>query len=145
MHVLLQYQSKSYYIIGQKVYYSIGRFITLSGSYYIIGRFLLQYRAFITVSGVYYIIGWYRCTLSLPPSLYNCITVDMLFNIVGHTIDGNYESWKFLGQKTERDRLAPGRGPSFPHPGVRRVFLCCSNNAHIFFKFHIFLKQLLTR
>ena len=50
MHVLLQYQSKSYYIIGQEVYYSIGRFITLSGSYYIIGRFLLQYRAFITLS-----------------------------------------------------------------------------------------------
>ena len=73
MHVLLQfikYQSKSYYIIGQEVYYSIGRFITLSGVfYYIIGRFfitlsgvfLLHYRAVITVSGVYYIIGWYRC------------------------------------------------------------------------------------
>ena len=60
MHVLLQYQSKSYYIIGQEVYYSIGPFITLSGSYYIIGRFLLHYRAVITVSGVYYIIGWYR-------------------------------------------------------------------------------------
>ena len=59
MQVLLQYQSKSYYIIGQEVYYSIGHFITLSGSYYIIGRFLLHYRAVITVSGVYYIIGWY--------------------------------------------------------------------------------------
>ena len=53
------YQSKSYYIIGQEVYYSIGRF------YYIIGQllqyraFLLHYRAVITVSGVYYIIGWY--------------------------------------------------------------------------------------
>ena len=61
MHVLLQYQSKSYYIIGQEVYYSIGRF------YYIIGQllqyraFLLHYRAVITVSGVYYIIGWYSC------------------------------------------------------------------------------------
>ena len=43
VHVLLQYQSKSYYIIGQEVYYSIGRF------YYIIGQ-LLQYRAFITLS-----------------------------------------------------------------------------------------------
>ena len=32
-----------YYIIGQEVYYSIGRFITLSGSYYSIGR-LLHYR-----------------------------------------------------------------------------------------------------
>ena len=56
----LQYQSKSYYIIEQEVDYSIGRFITLSGSYYIIGRFLLHYRAHITVSGVYYIIGWYK-------------------------------------------------------------------------------------
>ena len=59
MHVLLQYQSKSYYIIGQEVYYIIGRF------YYIIGQllqyraFLLHYRAVITVSGVYYINGWY--------------------------------------------------------------------------------------
>ena len=65
MHVLLQYQSKSYYIIGQEVYYSIGRF------YYIIGQllqyraFLLHYRAVITVSGVYYIIGWYRCHCGL--------------------------------------------------------------------------------
>ena len=40
---VLQYQSKSYYIIGQEVYYSIGRF------YYIIGH-VLQYRAFITLS-----------------------------------------------------------------------------------------------
>ena len=86
-----------------------------------------------------------RCTLSLPPPLHNCITVDMLFNIVGPKIDGNYESWKYMGQNTARDRLAPGRGPSFPHPGVRRVFWCCSNNAHFFFIFHIFLKQLLTR
>ena len=86
-----------------------------------------------------------RCALSLPPPLYNCITVDMLFNIVGHKIDGNYESWKYMGQKTTRDRLAPGRGPSFPHPEVRRFFRYCSNNAHIFFTLHIFLKQLLTR
>ena len=63
MHVLLQYQSKSYYIIGQEVYYSSGRF------YYIIGQllqyraFLLHYRAVITVSGVYYIIGWYSSQL----------------------------------------------------------------------------------
>ena len=56
VQVLLQYQSKSYYIIGQEVYYSIGRFITLSAVitlsgvfYYIIGQ-LLQYRAFITLS-----------------------------------------------------------------------------------------------
>ena len=56
VQVLLQYQSKSYYIIGQEVYYSIGRLlhyravITLSGIfYYIIGQ-LLQYRAFITLS-----------------------------------------------------------------------------------------------
>ena len=57
VQVLLQYQSKSYYIIGQEVYYSIGRF------YYIIGQ-LLHYRAvitlsgvFITLSGSYYSIG----------------------------------------------------------------------------------------
>ena len=31
------------------------------------------------------------------PALYNCITVDMLFNIVGHKIDGNHESWKYMG------------------------------------------------
>ena len=56
VQVLLQYQSKSDYIIGKEVYYSIGRllhyravitlsgaFITLSGSYYSIGR-LLHYR-----------------------------------------------------------------------------------------------------
>ena len=55
---------KSYYIIGQEVYYSIGRF------YYIIGQllqyraFLLHYRAVITVSGVYYIIGWYSSDLA---------------------------------------------------------------------------------
>ena len=67
-HFLLQYQSKSYYIIGQEVYYTIGRFITLSGNYYIIGRFLLHYRARITVSGVYYIIGWYNSSDSVLPS-----------------------------------------------------------------------------
>ena len=51
VQVLLQYQSKRYYIIGQEVYYSIGRF------YYIIGQ-LLHYRAFfITLSGTYYSIG----------------------------------------------------------------------------------------
>ena len=43
---------------------------------------------------------------------YTCITVDMLFNIVGHKIDGNCESWNCLMQK-----LAPSRGQSFPHPG----------------------------
>ena len=63
VQVLLQYQSKSYYIIGQEVYYSIGHFITLSGSYYIIGRFLLDLyiigQLLQSVSGVYYIIGWY--------------------------------------------------------------------------------------
>ena len=50
-----------------------------------------------------------RCTLSLPPPL--------------HKIDGNYEFWKYMGQNTARDRLALGRGPFFPHPGVRRFFL----------------------
>ena len=85
-----------------------------------------------------------RCALSLPPPLYNCIAVDMLFNIVGHKIDCNYETWKKYGAKTTRRRLAPGRAPSFPHPGVRRFFWCSSHNAHIFFIFHIFSKKLLT-
>ena len=40
VQVLLQYQSKRYYIIGQEFYYSIGRF------YYIIGH-LLHARAFV--------------------------------------------------------------------------------------------------
>ena len=86
------------------------------------------------------------CTLSLPPPLHNCITVDMLFNIVGHKIDGNYESWKYMEQNTARDPLAPGRGPSVPHPGVRSFFGAVQI-MHIFFIFHnhIFLKQLLTR
>ena len=73
MQVLLQYQSKSYYIIGQEVYFSIGRF------YYIIGQ-LLHYRAFfITLSGVfYYIIGHvlqYRAfiTLSVGTEASSCI------------------------------------------------------------------------
>ena len=63
-----------------------------------------------------------RCALSLHPPHYNCITVDMLFNVVGHKIDGNYESWKYMGQKMKRGRLAPPRGPSYPRPGVRRFF-----------------------
>ena len=86
-----------------------------------------------------------RCTLSLPPRLYNCITVDMLFNIIGYRIDGSYESWKYMGHTTARDRLAPGRRPSFLHPGVRLFCWCCSTNAIFFSIFHIFLKQLLTR
>ena len=57
VQVLLQYQSKSYYITGQEVYYSIGRFYYIIGQllhyraffYYIIGH-VLQYRAFITLS-----------------------------------------------------------------------------------------------
>ena len=91
VQVLLQYQSKSYYIIGQDVYYGIGRF------YYII-RHLLHYRAFfITLSGTYYSIGrslhyW----LVHPPlivklkfrkyahqlhMLYHCITLQYNHNI----------------------------------------------------------------
>ena len=70
-----KYLCRFYYSISQTVITLSGRrfitesggFITLSGSYYIIGRFfitlsgvfLLHYRAHITVSGVYYIIGWY--------------------------------------------------------------------------------------
>ena len=81
-----------------------------------------------------------RCTLSLPPPLHKCITVDMLFNIVGHKIDGNYESWKYLGQNTARDRLAPGRGPSFPHTGVSRFFGAVQI-MHIFSSYSIFCRN----
>ena len=63
-----------------------------------------------------------KCALILLLSLYNCITVDMLFNIVDHKIDGNFESWKYMGPETARDRLAPGRGPSSPHSGARLIF-----------------------
>ena len=78
-----------------------------------------------------------RSTLSLPPPLYNCITVDVLFNIVGHKIDGNYEFWKYIGQKTARDRLTPGRVSSLPHSGVRRFFGAVQI-MHIFFSYFIF-------
>ena len=67
VQVLLQYQSKSYYIIGQEVYYIIGQevyYIIGQEVYYSIGRFyyiigqLLHYQAFfITLSGSYYSIG----------------------------------------------------------------------------------------
>ena len=69
--VLLQYQSKSYYIIGRRFITVSGVFIrpTLSGTYYIIGRFLLHYRARITVSGVYYIIGWYSTRLQVEQNV----------------------------------------------------------------------------
>ena len=76
---------------------------------------------------------YYEVHFKFTPPLYNCTTVDMLFNIV----DGNYESWKYVGQKTARDRLAPGKGPSFPHPGVRPVF-CAVQIIHIFFSYFIF-------
>ena len=47
------------------------------------------------------------CALRLPPkiTLYNCIIVDMLFNIVGHKIDENGESWNCLVQKRRGDRF----------------------------------------
>ena len=80
-----------------------------------------------------------RCTLSLPMPLHNCITVDMLFNTVGHKKDGNYKSWQYMGQNTARDCLAPGKGPSFPHPGIRRVFGAVQI-MHIFFYLSYFLK-----
>ena len=41
-----------------------------------------------------------------------------------------------MGQKTARDRLAPGRGPSFPHPGVRR-FVGAVQIIHIFFSYFL--------
>ena len=87
MQVLLQYQSKSYYIIGQEVYYSIGRF------YYIIGQlihyraFLLHYRAVITVSGVYYIIGWYNTVYMNDVKLDNVQLVKHLGRIITGEFD----------------------------------------------------------
>ena len=78
------------------------------------------------------------CALNLPPPLYNCITVDMLFNIASHKIDGNHDSWKYMGQTMARDRLAPGRGSSFPHPGVTRLFGAVQIMHIFFFIFHIF-------
>ena len=63
----------------------------------------------------------------------------MLLNILGHNIDGNDESLKIYGAKTARDRLAPGREPSLPHPGVRRFF-CTVQIIHIFFHISYFLK-----
>ena len=36
---------------------------------------------------------------------------------------GNCESWKYLGQKIARDRLAPGRGSFFPTPWGKTVSL----------------------
>ena len=76
---------------------------------------------------------YYEGRFKFTPPLYTCTAVDMLFNIVGHKIEGNYESWKYVGQKNDE-------GPSFPHPGVRRFFRCCSNNAHIFFHIAYFPK-----
>ena len=55
-----------------------------------------------------------RCALSLPPPLYNCLTVDMLFNIVGHKIDCNYETWKNIGQK-RRGTVLPQVGGRLSH------------------------------
>ena len=87
MHVLLQYQSKSYYIIGQEVYYSIGRFYYIIGRfYYIIGQ-LLQYRAFTTLSvGRPYSLAYTRTvltnewtTLFIPLSLQIGTTSSILY------------------------------------------------------------------
>ena len=69
----------------------------------------------------------YEVRFKFTPTLFNCITVDMLVNIVGHKIDGNYESWKHMGQKTARDLFAP----SSPHP----VFFGGVKMLHNFFFF----------
>ena len=45
-----------------------------------------------------------------------------------------------MGQKTARDHLAPGRGPSFPHPGVRRLFGALQIMHMYFVHFSYFLK-----
>ena len=84
---------------------------------------------------------YYKFTLAPLPY----ITVDMLLKIVGHNIDGNYESMSIIlyGAKTVRDRHVPGRDSCFPHPGVRR-FLDVVQIMHIYlsyFIFHIFFNK----
>ena len=44
---------------------------------------------------------------------YNCTT--MLFNIVGHNIDGNCESWNCLIQKKCEWTVFPEEGDRLPH------------------------------
>ena len=45
-----------------------------------------------------------------PAPLHYCITLYMLFNVVGHKIDGTYESWKYI------------EGAVFPTPWGKTVF-----------------------
>ena len=77
-----------------------------------------------------------RCGLSLPPPLYNCIIY-----VTQHCRPQDRRQLPSPGNvKTTRGRLAPGRGPSFAHPGVRRFFRYCSNNAHVFLHIAYFPK-----
>ena len=90
MHVLLQYQSKSYYIIGQE-------FITVSGV-------LLHYRAVITLSGVfYYIIGQllqYRAFITLSVGTGSNHSVDIYGKIVSLFVLNHLK--KILKQRHDR-------------------------------------------
>ena len=79
---------------------------------------------------------YYEVRFTFTPPLYNSVTVDMLFNIVGHKIDGNYDSRKYMGHKTARDRLALGRGPYFGAVQIMHII--------IVYIFHIFIPNLLT-
>ena len=72
-----------------------------------------------------------RCPLSLPPSLYKIALRYMLFNIVGHKIDGNHNY--VLGITGQKKRRGTVCGPSFPGGALfptpwdrlRRFCLCC--------------------
>ena len=87
----------------------------------------------------YYEVRFKFTTVSLQSDcLQYYITVDMLFNIVGHKIDGNYEFWKYMWQNTTRDRLAPGRGAVFPTPCGKTVFFGAVQIMLIFFSHCIF-------
>ena len=80
-----------------------------------------------------------RCALSLAPPLYNnyCIKVDMLFTTVGHNIDGNYESWKYMGKNWRGTVLPQVGGAVFPTPWGKRFF-CAVQIMHILFSYFIF-------
>ena len=77
---------------------------------------------------------------TFTPAVFNCNTVDMLVNIVGHKIDANYETWTYLGQKRRGDRLDPGRG-RLSHTLGKDGFLGGDKMMHILYIFHNFIKS----
>ena len=55
-----------------------------------------------------------RGALSLPPPLYNCITVDVLLNIVGNNIDVNMSPGNIWAKK-RRGAVLPQVGGRLSH------------------------------